>query len=363
MSNEIVPDSAQKVRLTKTFNEVCTGEGLAKEEFDQIILKEVLQRAMEKAHDVTLEKWKDATELGITDEIWDHYFQQKTLISLKDLLVLFAEPEDPEIGKSEFEKLVDLCSEDEALRNQVLDLEMCLQNNKDMLAATDILLDEQTELQKSELEKSKLELEQFRNQVKEVETLRNKVKNMESEHRLLKRDFDLVFATNKSLQKKMEKAELDNQALRKTIVALAGQLEKVEREHNEQQQEGKVNNNIGETPTVTMVTFPTNPAPMMNNQVYPQAEGQMMWDFNSNNNQNQMPPPHVVWDPAVRSLVPIYPPNEQRKKDPTRNVRKNKRWNDNNKGRLVSPFPRRYTSSHLPRYRRKYELSELARIQ
>jgi len=32
-------------------------------------------------------------------------------------------------------------------------------------------------------------------------------------------------------------------------------------------------------------------------------------------------------------------------------------------GRLVSPFPRRYTSSHIPRYRRKYEMNEIRKIR
>jgi hypothetical protein len=43
----------------------------------------------------------------------------------------------------------------------------------------------------------------------------------------------------------------------------------------------------------------------------------------------------------------------------------NKRRNNNSmgNGRLISPFPRRYTSSHIPRYRRKYEMNELSRIQ
>eukprot|EP00492_Amphilonche_elongata_P001517 TRINITY_DN1955_c0_g1_i1.p1 TRINITY_DN1955_c0_g1~~TRINITY_DN1955_c0_g1_i1.p1 ORF type:complete len:172 (+),score=27.98 TRINITY_DN1955_c0_g1_i1:202-717(+) len=105
-----------------------------------------------------------------------------------------------------------------------------------MLAAADIVVEEQEEKlkdQEADLAKIKRENEQLQKQAKELEALKAKVKNMESEHRLLKRDFDLVFATNKSVQKKMERAELENHALRKTIVTLANQIEKIEREKND----------------------------------------------------------------------------------------------------------------------------------
>merc|ERR550539_432794 len=87
-----------------------------------------------------------------------------------------------------------------------------------------------TEERDATLSQRETELKALRQQAKELDSLKTKVKNMESEHRLLKRDFDLVFATNKSVQKKMERAELENHALRKTIVTLANQIEKIERE-------------------------------------------------------------------------------------------------------------------------------------
>merc|ERR550539_1740517 len=87
-----------------------------------------------------------------------------------------------------------------------------------------------TEERDATLSQRETELKALRQQAKELDSLKTKVKNMESEHRLLKRDFDLVFATNKSVQKKMERAEMENHSLRKTIVTLANQIEKIERE-------------------------------------------------------------------------------------------------------------------------------------
>merc|ERR1719499_2083486 len=186
---------------------------------------------MKKAHVDTLERWSDLTELGVLNEVFDATFGGNTeRISFNSLCTMFESKTEDD--NTEIEKLLDLLSEDEALRNQMFDLEQCLQSNKDMLAASDILVEEQGEKVKSLEEGLSLKnrtVEQLRQQVKELENLKTKVKNMESEHRLLKRDFDLVFATNKSVQKKMERAELENRSLRKTIITLASQMDKIER--------------------------------------------------------------------------------------------------------------------------------------
>merc|ERR550539_716417 len=141
-----------------------------------------------------------------------------------------------------------------------------------------------TEERDATLSQQKNELTALRQQAKELESLKTKVKNMESEHRLLKRDFDLVFATNKSVQKKMERAELENRSLRKTIITLAGQMDKIERS-------GGATDQPVSTPIVHQAAAV--------NAYVPQQDGDRMMNWNLNN------PTHMVWDPAVRSLVPI----------------------------------------------------------
>merc|ERR1719499_1503341 len=190
---------------------------------------------MKKAHVDTLERWSDLTELGVLNEVFDATFGGNTeRISFNSLCTMFESKTEDD--NTEIEKLLDLLSEDEALRNQMFELEQCLQSNKDMLAASDILVEEQGEKVKSLEEGLSLKnrtVEQLRQQVKELENLKTKVKNMESEHRLLKRDFDLVFATNKSVHKKMERTEMENRSLRKTIISLANQMGKIERENQD----------------------------------------------------------------------------------------------------------------------------------
>merc|ERR550539_527762 len=122
-----------------------------------------------------------------------------------------------------------------------------------------------TEERDATLSQQKNELTALRQQAKELESLKTKVKNMESEHRLLKRDFDLVFATNKSVQKKMERAELENHALRKTIVTLANQIEKIERE----KADGAITNFTASPATAVMPLHLANDT--LNNSVTPQA--------------------------------------------------------------------------------------------
>lgn len=354
--------------LEKNFKKFARNGVLYRESFEDILLEEVLELVTKKAYAVTEQRWQDLSKIGVPDEFWTAtYGSECASITYEDLLKVFERQEVG--GKSEVEKLMDLCSEDEALRNQVVDLEQSLQSSQDMLAATDILLEEQTEkvtLQEQEIFKKQKEINHLKQQLKELEVIRTRMKNMESEHRLLKRDFDLVFATNKSVQKKMEKADIENRALRKTIVALANQMEKLEREHQGEQIEGHVTSK---------------------------------YDIKGNPRMNEGARTHMVWDPSVQGLVPIVDPAQQRNVknnnySPGSNKRnsynKKHQYNgrgynnnknhqhrrsnsytnnhnhgnnkNNNSGRLVSPFPRRYTSSHIPRYRRKYEINELKKI-
>jgi hypothetical protein len=160
-----------------------------------------------------------------------------------------------------------------------------------------------------------------------------------------------------------------SKALRKTIVTLANQMQKNEHDRSD--------------PT----GFPqiASPPPTMFPQVSPPGDGnlQMPYIFPDllNNMQNLTPfmpqpkieAPHMVWDPAKRSLVSVsgkiqcempiqnFTPRNQRKKE-SKGRNKNRRDGLNN-GKLISPFPRRYTSSHLPRYRRKFEISEKNRYE
>lgn len=350
---------------------------LYRDNFEDILLEEVLELVTKKAYEVTEQRWQDLSKIGVPDEFWTAtYGPDCASISYEELLKVFER--QGEEGKSEVEKLMDLCSEDEALRNQVIDLEQCLQSSKDMLAATDILLEEQTEktkAQENKLQQKDEEIEHLKKQLKELEIIRTRVKNMESEHRLLKRDFDLVFATNKSVQKKMEKCDQENRSLRKTIVSLANQMEKIEHEYQGEKVEGFSNIHV---------------------------------------NSKKTAKPHMVWDPSIQSLVPIIDPTEQQRnfnnnhqhnnnnnntsphhkksgfkkfhhntnyrqnhhrsnsfasspvkknQNSNHNSRNSNNGKNNNNGRLVSPFPRRYTSSHIPRYRRKYEMNELKKVQ
>merc|ERR1719285_930334 len=77
--------------------------------------------------------------------------------------------------------------------------------------------------------------------------------------------------------------------------------------------------------------------------------------------------PHMVWDPAVRALVPITGEDRRNmRQNGSKNKGKKKYGRDQSgvsNGRLISPFPRRYTSSHLPRYRRKFEMTEKNRYE
>jgi len=355
-------------RLEKNFTKLSSNGHLEKSKFQHVMVEEVVDSAIKKAQYDTLQRWQDLTELGVLGEVWDACFGfEKKYISFTELLQVFEAQGE---SKSEAEKLLDLCSEDEALRNHVYDLEHDLQSNKDMLAAADIMVEEQEEKlkdQAADLAKIKRENEQLQKQAKELEALKAKVKNMESEHRLLKRDFDLVFATNKSVQKKMERAELENHALRKTIVTLANQIEKIEREKND-----------------GMAGFATAgaviPLQMANDALNTQIPCSPQAAFITQNDQTmqtfQMPytPPvqkqtHMVWDPAVRALVPITGGDERRAQRQNSNKNHNKikkKYRDQsgvNNGRLISPFPRRYTSSHLPRYRRKFEQTEKSRFE
>lgn len=375
-------------RLGATFKKLAVNGQLHRNQFEECIIEEVMNLAMRKAHDDTLERWVDLTDLGVLMEVWDATFGESTeSITFNTICKVFEKTSEEE--NTEAERLVDLLSVDDALRNQLFDLEQCLQSNKDMLAASDILVEEQGEKVKSlglalEMQNSTVDL--LRKQVKELEALKTKVKNMESEHRLLKRDFDLVFATNKSVQKKMERTDLENRSLRKTIISLANQMGKIERESN-----GLLSPNGIPAPCIPVLGVdPMSPvAPVVCN-----ANG-----FNPNMDQALLTPdcgpfmgphmqdpvgmtdqwgmqhrPHMVWDPAVRSLVPIvgHKPRRSSKKekdfsdfDKMNNKRKNKRKGDGgsyNNGKLISPFPRRYTSSHLPRYRRKFEMSEKSRF-
>merc|ERR1719499_2624781 len=130
---------------------------------------------MKKAHVDTLERWSDLTELGVLNEVFDATFGENTeAINFQSLCTMFESKTEDD--NTEIEKLLDLLSEDEALRNQMFDLEQCLQSNKDMLAASDILVEEQGEKVKSLEEGLSLKnrtVEQLRQQVKELENLKS----------------------------------------------------------------------------------------------------------------------------------------------------------------------------------------------
>jgi len=359
-------------RLERNFKKLSSNGFLEKVKFQEVMVEEVVDSAIKKAQYDTLQRWEDLTQLGVLEEVWDACFGfEKKYISFTELLAVF---ETKDEHKSEAEKLLDLCSEDEALRNHAYDLEQCLQSNKDMLAAADIMVEEQGEKLKAleeDLLKTKRECEQLQKQSKDLDSWKTKVKNMESEHRLLKRDFDLVFATNKSVQKKMERAELENRALRKTIVTLANQIEKIERE----KADGAVINFTTSPATAVMPLHLANDT--LNTSVtaatfIPQND-QTLQNFSVAYPAPVQQPPHMVWDPAVRALVPIMGDGRRAQLPITGDARRAPRQNHNPKhkgkkkycdqsgvsnGRLISPFPRRYTSSHLPRYRRKFEMTE-----
>jgi len=343
------------------YNSNTSNQKLSRDDFSKVILQEVLNLALKKSHDTTLEKWEDLTSLGVVCEVWDACFGDEcTEIDYNDLSKVF---QSPATEKSEVEKLLDLCSEDEALRNQVKDLEESLQNNKNMLAATDILLEERDEnfrIQEEELEKLKKENLLFQSQPREVEMFRTRIKNMESQYRLLKRDFDLVFATNKSTQKKMELAKQENKGSRKTILALANQLSNLEMEYKE-----------GRNPRANAFgNLNVNRAANMENH-------NDSTNWNAQQQMKQQTHPHMVWDPAVRALVPVvcqgqrngqknnnnYPNNYHNNKNYHKKNNHNHHQHHKSNNPLVSPFPRRYTSSHIPRYRRKFEVTELKRIK
>jgi len=366
-------DVDYRKRLERNFKKLSSNGFLEKVKFQEVMVEEVVDSAIKKAQYDTLQRWEDLTQLGVLEEVWDACFGfEKKYISFTELLTVFEAQDE---HKSEAEKLLDLCSEDEALRNHAYDLEQCLQSNKDMLAAADIMVEEQAENLKAmeeELKKTKRECDQLQKQAKDLEAMKTKVKNMESEHRLLKRDFDLVFATNKSVQKKMERAELENHALRKTIVTLANQIEKIEREKTD----GGVMN-FATSPTATVLPVQlTNDT--LNSQVTlcsPQAafipqNDQTMQNFSVEFPAPVQQPPHMVWDPAVRALVPITGDgrrhSRQNNKNHNHNHKGKKKYREQSgvsNGRLISPFPRRYTSSHLPRYRRKFEMTEKNRYE
>jgi len=336
------------IHLQRLFSQCGDGKTLSRPNFGKVLGSEVVDHVLKQVHDVTHERWNHLVEMGVLDDVWEAFFgNEKTSIGFKEYLSVFESEEDE---KSEVDKLVDLCSEDKALKNQVFDLEQCLQSEKDKRAAADFLNEESAERTREleeELESAQVEIERLQNQLKEVENLRARMKNMDSEQRLLKRDFDLVFATNKTVQKKMEKAELENRSLRKTIVHMANQLQENERQVKEQAE------SIQSSPSASS------------------SDDQNTWS-NANQQTEQekpKPPAHMVWDPAVRALVPITGENvrnknyRNRKSNRNQNRNHNKRRNNAGNGRLISPFPRRYTSSHIPRYRRKYEMNELSRIQ
>jgi len=352
-------------RLERNFKKLSSNGFLEKVKFQEVMVEEVVDSAIKKAQYDTLQRWEDLTQLGVLEEVWDACFGfEKKYISFTELLAVF---ETTDEHKSEAEKLLDLCSEDEALRNHAYDLEQCLQSNKDMLAAADIMVEEQGEKLKAleeEMLKTKRECEQLQKQSKDLEAMKTKVKNMESEHRLLKRDFDLVFATNKSVQKKMERAELENHALRKTIVTLANQIEKIERE----KADGAITNFTASPATAVMPLHLANDT--LNNSVTPQAtfipqNDQTLQNFSVAFSPVQQPP-HMVWDPAVRALVPITGDARRAPRQNNSKHKGKKKYRDQSgvsNGRLISPFPRRYTSSHLPRYRRKFEMTEKNRYE
>jgi myosin heavy subunit len=294
-------------RLERNFKKLSSNGFLEKVKFQEVMVEEVVDSAIKKAQYDTLQRWEDLTQLGVLEEVWDACFGfEKKYISFTELLAVF---ETTDEHKSEAEKLLDLCSEDEALRNHAYDLEQCLQSTKDMLAAADIMVEEQGEKLKAleeEMLKTKRECEQLQKQSKDLEVMKTKVKNMESEHRLLKRDFDLVFATNKSVQKKMERAELENHALRKSYVTLANQIEKIERE----KADGAITNFTASPATAVMPLHLANANTQVSGSTQPAfipTNDQAMQNFYSVSPQPPQPvqPPHMVWDPSVRALVAI----------------------------------------------------------
>jgi len=271
------------VRLTESYRKI-SGE-FDKTYFQKALFQEILQSTLSETEVKVTQRWNDLKELGVLDECWDNLFPNCKRISLQQFLGVFEQTDG--------EKLFDLCSEDQSLLNQIFDLEECLQSSKDMLAATDLLLEERTERNRVHEEELKLQKQKALNLLKEVENLRTKVKNVESEHRLLKRDFDLVFATNKSVQKKMEKAELENRALRKTIIALANQMEKIEREHKKELVDPCTKDS---KEVLGMVT----------NHFVPESSKSNVNEKHCSVSWNREKQSHLyVWDPAVRSLVPI----------------------------------------------------------
>lgn len=352
-------------RLQRNFDKYSSNNLLEKEKFQHVLVEEIVDAALKKAQIDTLERWEDLIKIGVLEEVWDACFGYETKkIQFRDLVTVFHKQEQE---KSEAQKLLDLCSEDEALRNHVFDLQESLQDNKDMLAASDILVEEQGEKMKNmeeELRVRRRDAERMKKQEKELEALKTKVKNMESEHRLLKRDFDLVFATNKSVQKRMERSETENCALRKTIITLANQLEKNERNRVE----GGITSPLGATPVTVIPAYQVPANDTLNVQISTQPGSFVSQDghYQAYNapTYTETPsdkPPHMVWDPAIRSLVPI---TGETRKNKRKDSKGKKRWKDNSgvsNGKLISPFPRRYTSSHLPRYRRKFEITEKSR--
>merc|ERR1719189_3303318 len=129
------------------------------------MVEEIVDFAVKKAQYATLERWEDLTQLGVLEEVWDACFgYEKKVVSFTELLTVFEAQEEQ---KSEAEKLLDLCSEDDALRNHVYDLEQSLQSHKDMLAAADIMVEEQDEKLKAtedELKRAKRDCSQIQKQ-------------------------------------------------------------------------------------------------------------------------------------------------------------------------------------------------------
>jgi len=146
----------------------------------------------------------------------------------------------------------------------------------------------------------------------------------------------------------MEKSELENRALRKTIVALANQMEKIEREHKK------------DPPVEASDKDKEVPGTGHNHVLQQSPKPKKLHNVNWN---REKPSNFYVWDPAVRSLVPIRNTLGRKKhvKGRNRNNMTGRRNEDDSSSRVISPFPRRYTSSHIPRYRRKYEMCELKR--
>jgi len=163
----------------------------------------------------------------------------------------------------------------------------------------------------------------------------------------------------------MERAELENHALRKTIVTLANQIEKIERE----KADGAVTNFATSPATAVMPLHLANDT--LNTSVTPAAtfipqNDQTLQNFSVAFPPPVQQPPHMVWDPAVRALVPITGDARRAPRQNNSKHKGKKKYRDQSgvsNGRLISPFPRRYTSSHLPRYRRKFEMTEKNRYE